>query len=603
MDNTIHRDSLAAWRALRDAGALDLDDRDEDLSGKLKEQLDPSAPNLEHALAGATTDQFLSALFVTIQPFVAMYKDILAFFQRAGARQGQSQWRISVGEEFLELRHFEEFLQHWNSIEVEFDVPALHLRAAFFLKDVRVEATDEHYHLKGPYRGRDTRTGVPDVDAWLDQYVLGQYAPLPASLLPEKLPPGLSDAATVILAALTLLRRQGLTREQVIQAHTGRGSKAVDDDAFHLWSIAQSETDSWLFWQVVFLTDILQRPAPKLRELATQVADWFAPFPRRRIPGTMDVRDLERLLSLPAWKHRYETYGVWIATQILGALKDHDIRVHSDEGQLKFAFREAKIADVTTAKPKLSLIAERRVALIDPLGKSRKEGAQPDFGLWVDGREPPECALVVEVKHYKRRSRRNFKDALTDYARAHPRADVVLVNYGPVGADIEELSSRFGDRCTMLGPLTPEHPRALAEFHKLVRAAVGDPVRPLPVDASHAGQLIALDVSASMESILASSELRDFLANAAGATTRIAMIDEDIRALVAGSQIKQWLEDNPLGGATSLVPPLVRLLSEHDRIMLVTDESGLASLDSLGYTRLENPLEEASDAQFVQLTR
>lgn len=603
MDNTIHRDSLAAWRALRDGGALDLDDRDEDLSGKLKERLDPTAPDLEHALADATTDQFLSALFVTIQPFVSMYRDILAFFKRAGARHGQSQWRIGVGEEFLELRHFEEFLQHWDSIDVEFDVPALARSDAFFMNEVRVEAGGHQYLLEGPDHGLDTNTGLPDVDAWLAQYKRGRYAPFPPSLMPQSFPPGLSDAATVILAAVTLLQRQGLTREHMIQAHRARHCKSVADDALHPWTIAQSETDYWLFSHVVYLANILQRPEPERQAFAARLVRRLAPFPRRRLPGTMDVRDLERLLSLPAWKQRYETYGVWIATQILGAVKDHDIQVHSDDGQLKFAFRESKIADIQTATPKLSLIAERRVALIDPLGKSRKEGAQPDFGLWVDGREPPKCTLVVEVKHYKRRSRRNFKDALADYARAHPRADVVLVNYGPVGADIEELSSMFGDRCTMLGPLTPEHPRALEEFHKLVRAAVGDPVRPLPVDASHAGQLIALDVSASMQSTLASRDLCDLLANFAGETTQIAMIDEDIRAFVVGSQIDQWLEDNPLGSSTSLVLPLARLLSEHDRIMLVTDEGGLASLGSIRYMRLENPLDQASDALFVQLTR
>ncbi len=559
--------------------------------------------DLEHALAGATTDQFLSALFVTIQPFVAMYSDILAFFQRAGARQGQSQWRISVGEEFLELRHFEEFLQHWDAIEVQFDVPALPRQDAFFLNDVRIKAGGYDYLLEGPDQGLDTRTGLPDVDAWLAQYKLGHYAPFPPSLMPQNFPPGLSDAATVILAAVSLLQRQHLTREQMIQAHRNRNFQSVADDALHLWTIAQSETDYWLFSHIVYLANILQRPELERQAFATRLVQHLAPFPRRRIPSTMNVRDLERLLSLPAWKQRYETYGVWIATQIVGALEEHDVRVHSDDGQLRFAFREARIADIETAKPKLSLIAERRVALTDPIGKSRKEGAQPDFGLWVDGREPPECKLVVEVKHYKRRSRRNFEDALTDYARAHPRADVVLVNYGPVGADIEELSSMFGSRCTMLGPLTPEHPLALEEFHKLVYAAVGDPVRRLPVDDSYAGQLIALDVSASMQSILASRALRDFLANFAKGTTQIAMIDEDVRAHVASSQIDQWLEENPRGSATSLVPPLARLLSEHDRILLVTDEDGLASLGGLGYTRLENPLDEASDALFVQLTR
>jgi hypothetical protein len=111
------------------------------------------------------------------------------------------------------------------------------------------------------------------------------------------------------------------------------------------------------------------------------------------------------------WKQRFETYGIWIATQIVGSLDDHDAVLHSDSGELKFAFNETRIADIETANPRLSHFSERRVALVDPVGKSRTESAQPDFSIWTEGGGSSEYVLVVEVKHYKKCSRRNFREA------------------------------------------------------------------------------------------------------------------------------------------------------------------------------------------------
>lgn len=594
MISATHRNSLSAWNALCRAGGLDIDDRDDDLIGKLKERLDATAPNLESALAGATVEEFLSALFTSIQPFVSMFRDILSFFEKAHARQGQSQWRVSVGDEFLDFRHFEEFLEHWNTIDADFEVPALDRRHAFILS----------YLVEGMDYGKPAATGLPDVDDWLAEYDAGRYAPFPSSLLPQNFPAGLSDAATVILAAVTILRRQNLTRQEMLEEHRARHYQAVDDDALHPWTIAQSETDYWLRSQVGYLANIRRRPEEELRELAAKAVEKFAPFPKRRVPGKIEVRDLERLLSLPVWRQRYETYGVWIATRIVEALDDHDVILHSDNGELKFAFGEAKIADIETANPRLSLFSERRVPLADPVGKSRTESAQPDFGIWTDDGRFSECVLVVEVKHYKKRSRRNFHDALIDYSRAHPQATVVLVNYGPVGKEFSDLPDLIGKKCKMIGPLTPETHSTLANFRDMVRTVVGSPVRrPQSNGSVAADQIIALDVSGSMKSILASSTLRDFLAQTLNEETRIAVIDQNVRAIVARRELDRWLVENDLGNSTSLAAPVAELLSQYEQFIVVTDQSGLESLSALQPTRMANQLSESDGAIFVRVTR
>ena len=597
MADAIHRDSFSAWNALRLTGGVDVDDRDNDLIEKLKERLDPSAPDLERALAGATIEDFLSALFSSIQPFVSMFKDILTFFERAGARQGQRQWRVSVGDEFLDLRHFEEFLEHWNTIDVDFEVPALDQRHAFILNDIRVEVGGYGYLVDGMERGKPSTTGLSDVDDWLAEYDSGRYGPFPSSIMPQNFPVGLSDAAHVVLAAVTILRQHSLTREEMLREHRARHFKSVDDDALHPWTIAQSETDFWLRSHVGYLANIRRRPQEEVHELAATAVAKFAPFPRRRVPGKIAFKDMERLLSLPVWKQRYETYGVWIATRIVDSLDDHKVVVNSDNGELKFGFGEARIADVETVNPKLSLFAERRVALANPLGKSRTEGAQPDFGIWTCGTHFPECLLVVEVKHYKKRSRRNFRDALVDYSKAHPRARVALVNYGPVGEDFGDMPVMIRERCQMIGPLTPESYQALANFRELVRAVVGNPIEVAQSNGSAAaGHIVALDVSASMKSILGSEALRKILAQTLGMDA-LALIDQDVRAIVSGRELEQWLR------STSLAAPIEELLSQYEQIVVVTDDSGLKSLIGLSHVRLESPLSEARDAIFVRVTR
>ena len=69
MDDSVYRDSPSAWQGLSKVGGLDPDDRDEDLVDQLRIELDPEASSLEDALASATTDMFLQAVFRVIQPF------------------------------------------------------------------------------------------------------------------------------------------------------------------------------------------------------------------------------------------------------------------------------------------------------------------------------------------------------------------------------------------------------------------------------------------------------------------------------------------------------------------------------------------------------
>ncbi len=193
------------------------------------------------------------------------------------------------------------------------------------------------------------------------------------------------------------------------------------------------------------------------------------------------MNDLDRFLSLPVWQKRHEIYAVWIFTEMVAAVDRHDLEVHHDHGRLAFEFRETRLATITSARPELELITERRSPLANPLGAGRNANVQPDFGVWTQASAGHRCTLVVEVKHYKRSANRSFSEVLADYAAAHQHAQIVLVNYGPIGDVLDCIPVISRARCVAIDRLTPLNRSARKEFAKLVRNVVGEPIRPVPV--------------------------------------------------------------------------------------------------------------------------
>ena len=604
MSNVVHRDSLSAWQGLSEIGGLEPDGRDEDLATQLKDQIDPDASNLDDALKSANTDLFLEALFRVIQPFALMYRDVLDFFTRAGERVGQAQWKVSVGNVHLDLRHFEEFLARWDNIECELEVPAIDWRSAFNHVYVGRESGNHDYLVESESRNGSSSTGMEDVDAWIAEYEQGRYAPFPASLHPDKLVPGLDDAARIAIAALSIIRRRGLDRDEMLAEHQARSFQSERRDALDPRTIAQNETDYWLRSIVQYLARLLLRPEEEQLAFGAKMAEAYAKFPRRRVSADIQIKDLERLLSLPAWKKRHEFYGVWVATEIVRALDDHKITIHHADGELTFPFREARIVDVETARPKVSLIGERRAPLRSPVGKDRKSAVQPDFGLWAGGRQPDDCAMIVEVKHYKKRSRGNFREALIDYARAHRQATVVLVNYGPVGSDFADLPWEVRDRCNMIGHLSPENRLARDRFRKAVRTCVGEPVAET-LDREHltAAEVIVVDSSLSMSGIVRSDWFREFIEQLEVSRSKFALVDTQVRKFGTHDMLRGWLSQPEFGRSTSLLQPVSELLRIYKRLVVVTDQHGLDGLSALEVTIHKLNVAEEPDARVLQVLR
>lgn len=388
------------------------------------------------------------------------------------------------------------------------------------------------------------------------------------------LEPGLDEAARVLLAALSVIGER--SHRELMDIRRENDAMIDPGDAFNLLSVAQNETDYWLRSSVRFLAAALQLPAAERSRFAEKLRDAYLRFPRRTVQASIDVRDLERIVSLPAWKYRHELYGVWVASEMISSVEGHDVEVHHDDGSIEFAFHETVIADIKTSTPPMQLVTERRTRLSNPIGKSRKDAAQPDFGLWQSHGDDSACVAIVEVKHYKKPSRSNFREALVDYARAHPDAVVVLVNYGPVGVRFDDLPKDVEERCTMIGPLTPLARNERSLFNRMVLDAVGPPPDPESSTTSD-GELFVIDVSASMSRILKGNWFEGFL-QATSDSAVFALIDTKLHCTIGNREVLDWLQSQQLGG-TDLVQPLGELLHTHGAAQLITDDDGIEAID------------------------
>ena len=605
MSETIYRDSVSAWGALCEIGGLEPNGRDADLVDDLIKYLQPGENDLERVLSETPTDAFLQALFHVIQPFSKMYEQVLKFFQEAATREGQSQWKVVIDEDVFGFEFFQEFLDNWKKLYRDFDLPQLDQSSAFILNSVRIEDGDYGYLREAEKEDRSVVTGLSDVDDWIMAHDRGEYIDFPTSLDPKIFPSGLQDAARITHAAILTIQRSGMDREKLIEEHRARGYKCIAEDALHPWTIAQSETDFWIRSSVLYLASLVRKPIAEREAFGNKLAERFSEFPRRQFVAEVEINDFEKLLSLPAWKKRYEFYGVWIASQIVQACVGHDYSLNSENGQFKFSFSEAKIADFHSSKPPLELYSERYTKASNLLGKTRSNGVQPDFGIWEAGLSPLNCKMIVEVKHYKKRSRRNFRDALIDYANAHPSADVLLVNYGPVGADFDDLPLSVADRCQMIGQLHPNNPVIVDNFHEFIRQRVGEPYVP-PLDLLRSvlenAPILIIDVSGSMKSHFETDWFNELIAIAEERKLTVYMIDNQQRAVLPARELRRWLKSNLINASTSLREPVSNILMRHPSAILLTDQDGVQELSTAGLTISTFELSDESDAKLLKIT-
>jgi hypothetical protein len=509
-----------------------------------------------------------------------MFRDILDFFTKAKAAQGREQWNLAVHDVDFDLQHFRQALKIWDAIEADLVVPAVDALGA----QIHWDAWRKLEELHGPAfkaARNGTPVGDPGVDAWLASYKAGRLEPYPKSIAPDRLGPGHSDLAALALVGLERVRAVTNVRrnlDSVVRDFTPLNEAS---DGLSVSVLARLESDLWFGSLIAGLSLAQRLPEPQKMELGEALRQHFSAYPRKRVQARVTLSDLNQILSLPVWRKRHELYAVWIATEIIQALPDHDCTIHHQDGQIVFAFTETNVATVTSARPPVEIVSERKVPLANPVGKGRTCNVQPDYGLWCQVGGIETCGLIIEVKHYKRSARSSFRDVLTDYSRAHPQAQVFLVNHGPVGDVLSDLEPRVADRCHAIGHLTSQAIEKRKALREAIREYVGEPVRPAQAlsGAGVAETIVAVDVSGSMRSALMSPEFAALLMDVSypHCAEVAAAIDTHIVAYMPIATVASELP-SLIRSHNDLGRPVEGLLETYRRVIVVTDEDGATNL-------------------------
>lgn len=574
MGDTVYRNAREAWDVFKIIGGLDVSDRDADLEADILAHLGQlKALRLEDALNAASTDELVRAIFASAKPFVSMFKAIIAFFKAAGAKEGRVQWRIKIDETHLGLEDFEEFIAATSNLSVALDVPDIRETSKLWnILDSVPGATDKRIF--------NDATIDPELVDWIHAYRSGAFPDPPANLSQIRLPPGLEDMRRIVGARIAIARRTYGDRDTLMRHHAKVGwQMARRHDPFFPYTVGLSETDWWAGSMLVLLLHALKAPNHAREDVEKALRRELA-GPRRALDVTVSIDDLERILSLPVWQRRHELYAVWIATEIVAAVPEHEVELHHEHGRIVFAFKETAVATFVTSRPERRLVAERRSPLADPVGSGRKENVQPDYGVWSKDAAGERCHLVIEVKHYKKTKNRAFREVLLDYARAHPNAAVVLVNHGPIGALAGWSDDAFWKQCTTIDTLTPDNDDARKRLTELVRAAIGD-VFPRRRKKDGSPPALLIDVSGSMREHLTRAVRSEVERRARAAqTTTIALADlEVVRHLTVADIATFNLNFLPNRG-TALVRPVESLLEEYASVLVLTDDDGESQLQA-----------------------
>lgn len=290
LDGSVHETPIAAWKYLRAHAGIEVDRRDATLTKELRILIDANQATLEEALSTATMEAFLGAFFQLVQPFVAIFRDILAFFEKAGATYGQGQWVLKVGDLDLDLEHFRREIETMAPAgKVTLHVPAVDFGAAWRIneilrsKDPVQNEVSKSFDRWGKDFDADSLNLPSDVREWVRAYDSGEYRALPASLTAGSCPLVLEKPAVIADAAISVIIDLGMNREGMMIAYSSPENGGLNRaDALAFWTLAQNETDYWLRTLVVALSAAATLLAGKeLQTLGEEMAELLNAFPTR----------------------------------------------------------------------------------------------------------------------------------------------------------------------------------------------------------------------------------------------------------------------------------------------------------------------------------
>jgi hypothetical protein len=578
--------AIDAWNALL-AHGLETPGRDDDLMDVLHGALqkggrDDNAGTFDEAVRAASLEEFVRAFFKSAMPYVDMLKDILKWFERAGAKQGPSGWRLAWdGGDIPELQHFREWISALETRTVTIEHPAISFDNCLVLVK-KLGNAPSAAHVRELISQQNYR----DLPASIRQFAYGyehwyeDIATLPA---PPAGPAWLVDIWNIIRRALTELGWEGVSGrgEAFGRARAMCGAKTADN-GLALDSLCMLESDLWLLRLVASYGAILASPSEQGR-IGPHIEEFFGTMPRVSFIAEDDIETFAAFLDLPLWARRHEFFSAWIASRMIEACGDHEQELLHDKGVIALPFKRTEVSRIRSSRPERILFSERRTPLDDPKGKGRSENVQPDFSIWRSGPLGDVCDLVVEVKHYLQPAKTSWANVFEDYAAAHPSATVVLVNYGRPGTALDAVSAEMKSRCRLIGNLRPARQAALDELTELVSRAVGPVFRGAVVpDGGVARTRLALVLDRSYSMKAEQESLRAILkqyAEAYGAS-KVAIAAFDAGAVWdANAPGFDAAVNYARNSETMFTDILSRLLFDHPELIFITDADGKGVLD------------------------
>lgn len=605
MSDIVHS-AKDAWEVLVLHGGLEMEGRDTPLVEELAAHLSvgtisqiANGPLIEYGtpthvlndiLERVTIEQLVNALFGLVRPYTGMMRDLLDYFTRARVTQGPGQWKLALTAENesleMDLEHFKEYIKVAETRRFPVLVPVLAPGQFWSIIDAFRDEPDES-GCRLPI-GRRATTQETDSGPWLSAAEAAKnystvdappwlpVPPLVSRMLERN--DGLKDAAAVLLELASTVQAH-VPNYRVMDHAMSELRKEVPEG---IWNCLQIEHDRWIETTVANFAAFEIASTIEQASIADKLNELFNGVERKTGEFTLAFEDLLAYLNLPIWRRRYELFSAWLLTQLLEAMQDHDIELHSEDGKLTFGFHATKFATIHSLRQPVTIYGERRVQAANLKSDKRKRGIQPDYTIWID--EIELCNMAIECKHYKQPSYENFSHALDDYAANLPAARVILCNYGPIPV-VTRLDSREGGaskRRFVFGDFHPGNTKAISAFKRAVLEVFGNPILAQRVQEQRKSKrVLALDVSASMRDALAIKAAQEEIGEIARelGITHFAAVDDELRALEKADCGRiDWLACQAASASTELGAAAETLRGDASEVYFLTDEDGVRTL-------------------------
>jgi len=479
------KETLKLWDYLKSKGGLDIKNYDSSIIEELQSELSlPIGADFEKQLKdeNITIENFIVSFFKVVEPFSEMMSDLLLMFENAGAKTSNNNLNIELNFDNLksdlkfDLENFKKWINIWRKVKNKYNANLWNIELIWSLSQI--------------FGYRNYRSQNPELKRWLLEYNERMLWPDFLLKLPKCSNTTLNQLINRVWNLWTTIVKESsrLTkdRRKLHKEYLNNRELYEQNENEYSWSpllLAQIDHDNWSgsFAEKVFSTiEELNTLAPTKREehlskLINNLEQLFRNIPTVEFEEDIIINDFKEFLNLPIWKKRYELYSAWISTCILEALKDNPHRIHTFNESIVFSFSGTHLATFDNFTPRLHVWSELRSPLENPIGKGRKKAIQPDYSLITDPvtNKTETSVLVIECKQYIKPSKKNFANALTDYAKGRPNSNVILVNYGKITESIiDDVHKDVRHRTFLIGNMKPNSSESITRFNDIVRKTI-----------------------------------------------------------------------------------------------------------------------------------